>query len=975
MKRKFLLLISLMSLLITGYAQQVTIKGVVRDDKGQTLPGVSVIVKGTTRGVSTDIDGAYSIGAAPTEILVFGLIGYISIEEPINDRQTINVSFTQSSTQLDEVVVVGYGTQRKGDITGAVSTVSQKEFDNRPNTQFGSVIQGKMAGVQVLSTSGKPSAGLDIRIRGTSSISAGSNPLYVIDGIPSTDTRSINPSDIESISVLKDAASSAIYGAQGGNGVVLITTKKGKAGEPVFELNAYNGFTQPWRTLKVLNSEQYRDLMTELGRNTNWEQYTANTDWQDLVFQNGSSQNYQLSVSGKTDKSSYFIGGGYVKQVGSVRSSEMDRYNFRINVSQELKSWLSVGTNLAYTRYHDVDVSDNQAVNQGGVILGMLSTPPILDIYNADGSFTTNPFQDWENPLAFTDGTDRGYKTQRLLGNFYTDVKFLEDFTYRSSFGIDYQSSMYDFFQDPFRTSYGRARNGISRNTTDLTNYYIWDNTVKYEKTIGDHKFDAMVGAVIQKFKWENNEVETQGFSSSTVTTPNAGSILQTATATKSEKANASFISRVNYSFNDKYLLTANFRADGSSAFGPDNLWGYFPSVSAGWRLSQESFIQDLDVFSDLKLRAGWGLVGNDNIGSYAYLGRVGLGANYPIGGIAQPGTFPSTIQNDQLKWESTEQTNIGLDFAFFSNRLTVNADAYIKKTNDLLLYVTVPTSTGFGSGLQNVGSLQNKGLEFQVSSVNTNGSFLWNTDFNISFNRNKVIDILGEEQFSGEINGRGDISLAKEGLPLGVFYGYVAGGVDPRNGDMYYLKADGTTSYTPAASDRRIIGDPNPDFTYGLTNNFTYKGIGLNIFLQGVYGNDIFNATRVDTEGMIDPKNQTIAVLDRWRQEGDITDIPRARNANINNSLASTRFLEDGSFLRLRAVTLSYNFSQELLGRVKLKNVRVYATGENLFTITQYSGYDPEVNAFGGSNTAQGIDYGTYPQARNLIFGLNVSF
>lgn len=975
MKRKIFLLISLFSVLAYGHAQEATIKGVVRDEQGQTLPGVSVKVKGTAQGVATDVNGAYTIQTTPESILVFSFIGYAPIEIQVNDRQAIDVQFAPSDNLLDEVVVMGYGTQRRGDITGSVATVSQKEFDNRPNTQFGSIIQGKMAGVQVLSTSGKPSAGLDIRIRGTSSIAASSSPLYVVDGVPTTDTRSINPSDIESISVLKDASSSAIYGAQGANGVVLITTKKGQLGEPVFQLDVYNGFSQPWRTLRVLNGEQYRDLMTELGQNTNWGLYTANTDWQNEVFQNGTSQNYQLSVSGKTDKTSYFIGGGYVNQVGSVRSSEMGRYNFRVNLEQELKSWLRVGTNIAYTQYQDVDVNDNQAVNQGGVILGMLSTPPVIGTYNEDGTFTSNPFQDWENPIAFTDGTDRGYKNRRLIGNFFTDATLLEGLTFRTNFGLDVNSAIYDYFLDPFRTSYGRATSGIGINNTDMNQYYIWDNTLNYKTVIGEHRIDALAGTVIQKNTWENSGVETRGFASSGITTPNAGSILQNATASKSEKANASFISRVNYSFMDKYLLTVNFRADGSSNFGLDNKWGYFPSLSAGWRLSNESFINDLGVFSDLKLRVGWGLVGNDNVGTYAYLGRVGTGANYPIGGIGLPGSYPSTIQNDALKWEATEQTNVALDFGFFDNRLLINAEAYYKKTSDLLQYVLVPRTTGFDTGLQNVGSLGNKGLEFQVSSINTKGELQWSTDANISFNRNKVLEVVGGELFSGNITGRGEISLSREGMPLGMFYGYVAGGVDPATGDMYYQSANGETTFTPVATDRVFIGDPNPDFVYGLTNNFSYKGIGLNIFLQGVYGNDVFNATRVDTEGMIDPKNQTIAVLDRWREVGDVTDIPRARYANINNSLASTRFVEDGSFLRLRAVTMSYSFPQDVLSRIKIRNLRVYATAENLFTITNYSGFDPEVNAFEGSNTAQGIDYGTYPQARNLIFGLNMSF
>jgi TonB-linked SusC/RagA family outer membrane protein len=730
--------------------------------------------------------------------------------------------------------------------------------------------------------------------------------------------------------------------------------------------------------LDVLNAEQYRDLMTEFGQNTDWSRYTSNTDWQKEVFQNGSSQNYQLSVSGKNDQTTYYISGGWTQQKGAVRSSEMDRYNFKVNLEQYMNSWLKIGTNFNYMQYHDVDVSDNQAVNQGGVILGMLSTPPNIGTYNPDGTFTSNPFQDWENPISSTDGSQRGYKNQRVLGNIYAEIDFTPELRLRSNVGIDQNTGVYDYFLDPFRTSYGRATEGIARNNTDHMSYHIIDNTLSYRKISGNHNFSALLGSVLQKYQWENNHIERRGFANDVVTTTNAGSIIQSAGNTKAEKANASFLGRVTYDFNEKYLLTANFRADGSSSFGPGNRWGYFPSFSVGWRLSQEQFMESISpVVEDLKVRFGWGIVGNDQISSssYAYVGRVSYGANYPFGGVIFPGSYQSSIENRDLKWESTEQLSLGIDATFLDSRLTIMADAYIKNTSDLLLNVQLPRSTGFNQGIQNIGELQNKGLELQISSVNSQGALRWETDFNISMNRNNVVNIIGEEIIAGGIAGRGDVSYSVEGQPLGMFYGYVYGGVDPATGNAFYIDKNGESTFTPASDDRRFIGNPHPDFIYGMTNTLSFKNFDLSIFLRGVQGNDVFNATRIETEGMTDAKNQSLAVKDRWRAPGDITDIPRASWGNTNNSRISTRFVEDGSFLRVQALTLAYNAPGNILDKMKLTGLRAYVTGENLLTITGYKGFDPEVNAFGASNTVMGVDFGTYPQSRNIIVGLNLSF
>ncbi|MDX1718665.1 MAG: TonB-dependent receptor [Salegentibacter mishustinae] len=957
-------------------AQTQTITGTVIDGSNNLpLPGANVVVKGTNNGTQTDFNGYFSFEADPNSTLVVSFIGFITEEVELNGKTAVEVTLNEDSQSLDQVVVVGYGSQQRRDITGSISTVDEEALDDRPNTQVGALIQGKAAGVQVISGSGKPSSGFSLRIRGTNSINASSEPLYVVDGVPTTDTRSLNPSDIQDITVLKDASSAAIYGAQGANGVVLITTKKGKSGKPQLNFDTYIGVSQVWNTLPVLNSEQYRDLMTELGRNTDWSRYTENTDWQNVIFENGLSSNYQLSISGKTEGTTYYLSGGYTKQEGAVRSSEMERYNFKVNLSQQVNDWLEVGTNLTYTQYSDVDVADNTSVNSGGVLLGVLSTPPNIGIYNEDGTFTSNPFQDWENPVASTDGSQRQYVNRRLLGNLYAEFTLLEGLKFKTNFGTDYSSATNDYFLDPFRTSYGRAMNGIGTYQTNLSNYYILDNTLTYKTELGKHEIEALAGSVYQKYKWENSFLERRNFASAEITTPNAGSELIAATADKAEKSNASFLARVNYDFDDKYLLTANFRADGSSNFGPENRWGYFPSFSLGWRISQENFMDTASIINDLKLRAGWGLVGNDQIGNYAYFGRVGSGGNYPIGGVVMPGTYPASIANENLKWEESEQMNVGLDLSLVKNRIQFTADAYIKNTRDLLLNAPLPRSTGFDNAIQNIGQLRNKGLEFQLSTINTTGEFSWQSDLNISFNRNEVVDIVGQEIFAGGIAGRGEVSLVREGEALGSFYGYVWGGVDPETGMAFYIDQNGESTFEPSADDRRIIGDANPDFFYGFTNTFSYKDFGLTVFLQGSQGNDIFNATRIETEAMIDSKNQSAAVLDRWREPGDITNIPRAESGNTDNSRLSTRFVEDGSYLRMKALTFSYNLPQSLTERLQLTRMKLYATGENLFTITDYSGFDPEVNAFGASNTAVGVDYGTYPQTRNLILGLNLTF
>ena len=974
---KAVLLFTLLLIAHDVWAQSGKVEGVVTDETGEPLPGVSVLIKGTNRGTVTDVYGKFILPALnPTDYLLFSFTGMQTVEVLVGSQLKVDVQLKEDLLKLDELVVVGYGSQEKEEVTGSLAIVSDEDIKLRPNTQFGNLIQGKAAGVQVLSNSGKPSQGFNLRIRGTSSINGGSEPLYVVDGVPTTDTRSINPADIESITILKDAASAAIYGSQAANGVVLINTKTGDLGTTQMSFDSYFGFSEVWRTLDVLNARDYRILMTELGLNTDWSLYQEDTNWQDEIFQRGRSQNYQLAISGKSNKTSYYVSGGWTEQVGAVRSSRMDRFNFKVNLDHEVNQWLTAGTRLAYTAYADVDVNDNQAVNQGGVLLGALSTPPNIGIFNPDGTFTSNPFQNWENPIASTDGSIRDFRSRRFIGNTFLEFKVMKDLVFKTNVGIDHNDGIFDSFLDPFLTDFGRALNGRAINNTNRSSYYIFDNTVTYQKQFNKHKVDALAGVVFQRWDWESSGITTQNFSGNGITTPNAGSDIISATASKSEKANQSFISRLNYAYDDKYLFTANFRADGSSVFGPDNRWGYFPSFSAGWRISEEQFFQNVNLVNELKLRAGWGIVGNDQIGNnYAYLGLVGSGANYPIGGVVQPGTFPASISNSSIRWEETVQTSVGIDLGLFKSRLEVTLDAYVKRTNDLLLNAPVPRATGFDNAIQNIGSLENKGVEMAVNAVVVDKAVQWSVNANISVNRNTVLDLVGQELFVGAIAGRGEAAIVREGLPLGTIFGYQFGGVDPQTGDAFYINNEGESTFTPSADDRRVIGDANPDFIYGITNQLAYKNFTMTIFFQGAQGNEMLNATRIEMEGMIDPKNQSAVVRNRWMEPGDVTDIPRASWGNTDNSRISTRFVEDASYLRLKTLTIGYSLPKKIISKLGLSNLQTYVTGENLLTITNYTGFDPEVNAFGASNTVQGIDFGTFPQTRNFIIGLKANF
>ncbi|MFY0254126.1 SusC/RagA family TonB-linked outer membrane protein [Chitinophaga sp. 30R24] len=945
--------------------KDITVTGKVTGDDGSPLPGVTIRIKGTNVGTTTTSTGSFSIAVQDKQaVLVISFVGYQAQEIAVNEQTSIPVRLIAENSKLNEVVVVGYGTQRKKDITGAVAVVKADAFESRPIVSAAAGLQGQAPGVNVTAPSGKPGAGLSISIRGNTSLNAKNDPLFVVDGVIVDNIDFLNPSDIESFSVLKDASSAAIYGASAANGVVLVTTKKGTNKSKVF-VNAYTGMSNFAKKMDVLSATQYKELITSMGYT---DPNNNNTDWQKETFKTGREQNIQVGVSGGNDKGHYYISGGYQKQKGVVAPADYDRYSVRANLDNKVKDWLTMGANLSFNRSVYIDVPDNLGVAKGGTILAALTSPPTLGIYNPDGSYTANINQkSWQNPIAYAFAPDQKAIDNRFLGNVNADFTILPELHFRSNLGAESEGYRYDYFLDPYSTDYGRDKNGYGKSQSTERFVWLWENTVNYAKVFGKHNINALVGHTMQESDYNYTYDVARAYGSDKVPTLNASSIRETQTTTKSQWSKRAYIGRVNYSFADKYLLTANIRFDGSSRFPHDSRFGSFPSIAAAWRISNEDFFKQ-HFFSDLKLRAGWGKTGNDRIGDYDY---------YTTFSPNGTGGFNFTnLLKEGLTWEKTAQSNIGIDASMLDNRISFTADAYIKKTSDLLVFVQTPPSSGYGQQRYNVGNMENRGMEFGINAVAVNNAaFKWNVNGNISFNRNKVTS-LGSTTPNlayGDVYERGNVIRVQPGHPLGAFYGYKSEGVDPKTGNIIYADLDGSKSLSDG--DRTWIGNAQPKFTYGLTNTLNYKNFELNFLFQGVQGNDIFNASRIELEGLYDSKNQSTAVLRRWRNPGDVTDIPKADKGNTNNSLVSSRFVEDGSYLRLKSATLSYKFANGVLKNAGIGRLNVYITAQNLFTITHYSGIDPEVNVNAANGPAMGIDYGTYPQARAFIFGLNAEF
>ena len=991
--RKILTLVLLLTG-FTAFAQQHTVKGTVTDQNGDPVIGMTVIEQGTRNGTVTDENGDYSISVSrPDATLEFNSLGYRTVIEAVAGRGVINVESSEEAIALDAVVAIGYGTVKKADLTTAVSTVSTEDINLRPVTEASGFIQGKVAGVQVQQTSGLPGGGMTVRIRGASSIASSNDPLYVVDGVPvgegSYAIAYLSPNDIESMSILKDASSAAIYGSRGANGVVLITTRQGKVSSgPQINFSAYCGISNVTKTYDVLNVEQYRDLMNEINVGVNLpEGLKDETDWFDETYRTGISQNYQVSVSNANDRMKYYLGAGYSDEQGIFRVAYNKRYNVKASFESDLFKWISVGANVAYSHYRNNGIISGTGSNRAGVVLSVINTPTYAKVWDE-----TNPDWYWDDfyganlttPEENMARTENNYsETDRLLLTGYATIKFHKNLNFKSTVTMDRRWVHSFEFLDPIHTSYGRSQHGTASDTRSDDMRMVYDNILTYNNTWGGkHNFEAMGGTSATTSKWEQLSGSRSYFS------PDYGNALWGLSGGNNgglrgqsqgfaEWAIMSYLARVSYNYDSKYYVTVNFRADGSSKLAPGHKWGYFPSASAAWRLSAEPWLKDVPWLSDLKLRVGWGQSGNQSgLGDYAWVQTYGTNYyNWTEEQYAQavPTLGGKTnIGNRELTWETTTQTNVGIDFAVLDNKLTFTLDGYYKYTRDLLLNVPMPDPNP--SLFRNEGEMSNWGLEFALSSVNFDRKgFRWTTDFNISMNRNRLEKLDLQQVYyyatTSEALSESVIRMTP-GQPLSMFWGYKALGVDPETGMMIYedISGDGKISDV----DKQYIGNANPDFIFGMTNTLSWKGINLSFLITGSVGNDIYNASKIEMVGMYTGANQITDVLRRWRVPGQITDIPKA--GELDNLRASTRWVEDGSYLKIKNITLSYDITHPKLKKANISRIQPYITLDNMITFTNYSGYDPEMSQWSDAYQT-GIDWGTYPNIRTVIFGVNIDF
>ncbi|GAB3262179.1 TonB-dependent receptor [Larkinella harenae] len=989
------------SLLLAQQTAPVT--GKVTGAGGDPIPGANVVVKGTTTGTATDALGNFSLNAPSNGVLVVSSLGFASKEINLGGRSQITVTLEEDQKALEEVVVVGYGTQRKSDVTGSLSSVTSKEIKSVPVTGVGQALQGRAAGVQVTQASNAPGGGVTIRIRGGNSINAGNEPLYVIDGFPvyNESGANLNPNDIESMEILKDASATAIYGSRGANGVVIITTKRGKSGQNRIEFESYYGVQQVRKKLPLLNATQYAELVNEANVNAGrapvftQEQiagFGVGTNWQDEIFREAPIQNYQLTASGGNEKTRYAVSGNFLEQQGIIINSKYDRASFRFNFDHKINDRFNIGTSLNVIRSRNNAVpTDADGGTNGTVVYSALNFSPTQPVYNPDGTlvvFNTPGRIQIGSPVAQALGTFNKTVGTRMMGSVFADYKILPGLTFRTSFGADVNYSKRSLYLSR-NTAAGTQLSGQASILNTQSSTWLNENTLTYVKTFGDvHNLTFLAGYTMQGNRWESAEARSQGFANDILTYENLGSAsiaLVPASSASNWQLN-SYIGRANYDYAGKYLVTATVRADGSSRFGASNKWAVFPSASVAWRLSEEDFLKGNAVINDLKLRASYGLSGNQEIPQYQSLATLGT-QNANFNNTVVIGVGPSRVANPDLRWETTAQMDIGIDVGVLNNRITLTADYYNKKTTDLLLSVPLPFVSGYASALQNLGSIRNQGFELGINSTNLTGGFKWTTAFNIAANRNKVLNLGDQTEFAaGEASGHLQLpnsGLVRVGEQIGLFYGYQTDGIfqnqaeidgsaqkTAKPGDRRYVDQNGDGVIN--ASDRAILGYAQPKLFGGLTNTFSYKGVELSIFMQGTYGNSIFNINRFEQESLTGVSNQSTTTLDRWTPTNPSNEVPRA-NAVGNAYVISSRQIEDGSYLRVKNVNLSYTLPSELVKKAKLYNVKVYVSAQNWITFTKYTGFDPEVNRFGQNTLSQGTDYGSYPGNKMILVGLNI--
>ncbi|WP_345955504.1 TonB-dependent receptor [Mucilaginibacter sp. PAMB04168] len=1009
MKKKLLIFLFLYSLSITAVFAQRTVTGkVTGSDDGLPLPGVSIKVAGGSGGTQTNAQGDYTINLpAGSSALIFTYVGFTTTTVPVGSQSVLNVKLTSDSKALTEVVVTGYGLQqRKRDLTGANSVVSGKDIANVPVQSFDNALNGRAAGVQVTSASGIPGANVSVNIRGVNSINAGTQPLYIIDGVEvvagdqtrnfptSNALAGINPNDIESINIMKDAAAAAIYGAQAANGVVIVTTKRGKAGRTQIDFRAYGGYSEVVRKQELLNTPEFIQLSREaiINRygsialalrpanqggnpdvvnllNSFGDPVSAPTyDWQDAVFRKGGAQNYDLSASGGNENTKFFVSGSYNKQIGQTIGQDFSRGSVRVNLDQKVSEKISFGSTInlaAYTQNGTPGGTGFASPNRSAMLI-----PPYVPIYRTDGTFNTPIPGAYTNNVVQTTAFDvYQARTKKLTGNFNVNYQIVKDLRFRSSYSIDYTNIAEDRFQDP-RTPDGSQVNGRAAVYNTFITDFNTDQTLNYNHSFGGHKLGVIAGVTYKTEGNEGNSATGTGFPTYQLRTLNSAATPSAVAAFYTGYKRIGYFSRVDYSYNDKYIASATVRHEGSSRFGVNNRYGTFPAGSIGWRINKESFLENVNWIDDLKLRASYGVLGNSAIGDFDALSQFTSngGGSYAGGAGLTP-----VLGNDNLTWEQSQTTDVGVDFSFFKGRLSGGVGAFIKNTSKLLLNRSLPVNGGFATYRDNIGKLRNEGLEIELNTTNIAGKFQWTTTATATFLKSKLLELndglqtLSNTYFVGE--------------PLLTFNTYRYAGVNPADGNAMFYDRNGNITYNPTTDDRVKIGSQLPKGYGGLTNTFTYKGISLSAFIQYQYGNKINNvdAQFLRRMGSTLDRNQDRSELRRWQKPGDITDTPRpyyntgAPTGNQNGgitytsvySLVNSHMIEDGSYVRLKTLSLSYNLPVKLLQGTFIRNVQVYGQAYNLVTLTKFTGTDPEVQAASYS--------GIVPQYRTITFGVQV--
>lgn len=1024
-----------------GNAQQVTVTGLVTDDKNEALPGVSINVKGTSIGTATNESGHFSLNVpSANDTLLFSYIGFAPQEQALAGRTTLNVTLVAVSRNLNDVVVVGYGTQKKQNVTGAIASVPMHEIGDMPVSNVATALQGKIPGVVIQQNSGSPGRTPAIKVRGFGSITAGTSPLIVVDGniVSASVFGLLDAEEIDKIDVLKDASSAAIYGSRGSNGVIMVTTKKGRSGKTRMNLNVYTGFQQVTKKLDVLSSQEYAEFAKDAANNayldnvagaqisdpntarpSNFLRYRyprgdlyawlnfddpakvaalPDHNYQDLIFRTAPIQSYQFSVGGGSENAQYSVSAGYLTQDGIIKKSAMDRYTLRANVAIKAAPKLTIGINInpSYIVTQEVRTDGHWADN--GIINAALNTMPMAPIYKADGSYSSMaelaaPYNlpGITNPVANITEYNSEFNQTNLLSNAYAEYAFLPNLKYR----VSGNANLYQNRRNAYTTSKmplnqqlpPTAATGSAFSEQGLS--WLVNQVLSYNVSFRDvHNIEALVGTESNKVQYQSSNAAGNTFANDIVQTLNAAGQPASVSSQKTENATVSYFARVGYNYKGKYLFNVSVRRDGSSVFGPDNRFGTFPAASVGWRVTEEPFMQKLPVLSELKLRASYGLSGNNSFGNYPYTGNVGT-TNYSFYNNVSTGLAISTLSNSALSWELNQQLDLGVDIGLLKNRISLTVDYYERITKDLLLSVNVPTLTGFSSANKNIGRMSNKGFEFGVNSYNLTGAFTWNTSANLSFNRNKVLALgpTGDRILSG--SGVGETNVTMIGEPIGSFFGYKQLGIfkdaadlntnphdnTTRPGDVKYEDVNGDKIID--ARDRTLIGNNQPDFIYGMNNSFSYKNIDLSISIQGTQGGQILNLSRRFFDNLEGGGNNLSIALDRWRspQNPGNGKVPRANARTTgNNNAVSSRWVEDGSYLRIQNISLGYKLPKSVINRLKLEQVRIYASAQNLYTWTNYTNFNPEVSNYEGALTG-GVDYGSYPLARTVTFGINVGF